>query len=205
MIASIRGTLRSREADTLVIETGGGVGYAVTVPLGVLERIPPASRSLRPNWWCEDGWALYGFDSASERSVFRILLGASGIGPRLALAILSTLGPERAARSIRQRDIATLATVNGIGRKKAEKLVVEIGDRFGDLPGEGPVAPPRPAEEAVQALVRLGYPAPAAEDAIRAALADGHTDTARLVRQGRRRWPRDRDSARERANGGAPR
>jgi Holliday junction DNA helicase RuvA len=170
-----------------MIETGGGVGYAVTVPLGVLERMPPNGEPVTLQTELvvrEDGWALYGFDSASERSVFRILLGASGIGPRLALAILSTLGPERAARSIRQRDIATLATVNGIGRKKAEKLVVEIGDRFSDHPGEGPVAPPRPAEEAVQALVRLGYPAPAAEDAVRAALADGHTDTARLVRQG---------------------
>jgi len=187
MIASIRGTLRAREADTLVIETGGGVGYAVTVPLGVLERMPPNGEPVTLQTELvvrEDGWALYGFDSASERSVFRILLSASGIGPRLALAILSTLGPERAARSIRQRDIATLATVNGIGRKKAEKLVVEIGDRFGDLPGEGPVAPPRPAEEAVQALVRLGYPTPAAEDAVRGALAEGHTDTARLVRQG---------------------
>jgi Holliday junction DNA helicase RuvA len=186
MIASIRGTLRAREGDTLLIETGGGVGYAVTVPLGVLERMPPNGEPVTLHTELvvrEDGWALYGFDSGSERAVFRVLLGASGIGPRLALAILSTLGPERAVRSIRQRDMASLATVNGIGRKKAEKLVVEIGDRFGDLPGDGAAPPARPTEEAVQALVRLGYPALAAEDAIRAALAEGHTDTAKLVRQ----------------------
>jgi len=186
MIASVRGTLRGREGDTLLVETGGGVGYAITVPLGVLERMPPNGEPVTLHTELvvrEDGWSLYGFDSLAERAVFRVLLGASGFGPRLALAILSTLGPDRAVRSIRQRDIASLATVNGIGRKKAERLVVELGDRFEDLPVEGPAQPLRPAEEAVQALVRLGYPAPAAETAIRAAMAEGHTDTSKLVRQ----------------------
>jgi Holliday junction DNA helicase RuvA len=186
MIASVRGTLRAREGDTLLVETGGGVGYAITVPLGVLERMPPNGEAVTLHTELvvrEDGWSLYGFDSQAERAVFRVLLGASGFGPRLALAILSTLGPDRAVRSIRQRDIASLATVNGIGRKKAERLVVELGDRFEDLPAEGPAQPLRPAEEAVQALVRLGYPVPAAETAIRAAMAEGHTDTSKLVRQ----------------------
>jgi len=186
MIASVRGTLRAREGDTLLVETGGGVGYAITVPLGVLERMPPNGEPVTLHTELvvrEEGWSLYGFDSLAERAVFRVLLGASGFGPRLALAILSTLGPDRAVKSIRQRDIASLATVNGIGRKKAERLVVELGDRFEDLPAAGPAQTLRPAEEAVQALVRLGYPVPAAEAAIRAAMAEGHADTSKLVRQ----------------------
>jgi Holliday junction DNA helicase RuvA len=130
----------------------------------------------------EDGWALFGFDSVAERAVFRVLLGAAGVGPRLGLAILSTLGPARAARSIRERDIAALSTVNGIGRKKAEKLIVELADRFESFPADDGAPPARPADEAVQALVRLGYPQVSAEAAIRTALAEGHTDTARLVR-----------------------
>lgn len=186
MIASIRGTLRARDGETLLVETGGGVGYAVTVPLGVLERMPPNGDPVTLYTELvvrEDGWALYGFDGARERAVFRGLLTASGFGPRLALAILSTLGPDRTVRSIRERDIAALATVNGIGRKKAEKLVFELAERFGELPAEGAAAVPRPAEEAVQALVGLGYPLAAAEAAVRSALAEGHTETARLVRQ----------------------
>jgi holliday junction DNA helicase RuvA len=185
MIAFVTGTLRERAGDSVLIETAGGVGYAVTVPLGVLERLPATGSRVSLHTELvirEDSWSLYGFDATSERAIFRQLLGASGFGPKLALALLSTLGPARAVRSITQRDIATLATVPGIGRKKAEKLIVELTDRFGDLPVDLPGAVPRPGEEAVQALVRLGYQAPAAEDAVRATLATGVTDTARLIR-----------------------
>ncbi len=130
----------------------------------------------------EDSWSLYGFDRATERAIFQRLLSATGFGPKLAMALLSTLGPERAVRSIQSRDIAALATVSGIGRKKAEKLVVELGDRFKEFAPDLPSAGPRPGEEAMQALIRLGYGAPAAEEAVRAALADGISDTARLIR-----------------------
>jgi Holliday junction DNA helicase RuvA len=186
MIALVSGTLRERTGDSVLIETSGGVGYAVTVPLGVLERLP--ATGTRVSLYTElvireDSWSLYGFDEVGERAIFRQLLGASGFGPKLALALLSTLGPARAVRSITQRDIATLATVPGIGRKKAEKLIVELTDRFGDIPVDLPAAIPRPGEEAVQALIRLGYPAPAAEEAVRATLGTGVTDTARLIRE----------------------
>ncbi|MEO8635332.1 MAG: Holliday junction branch migration protein RuvA [Gemmatimonadales bacterium] len=186
MIAFVSGTLRERAGDSILIETAGGVGYAVTVPLGVLERLPATGSRVSLHTELvirEDSWSLYGFDATSERTIFRQLLGASGFGPKLALALLSTLGPARAVRSITQRDIATLATVPGIGRKKAEKLIVELTDRFGALPADLTGAVPRPGEEAVQALVRLGYPAAAAEDAVRATLAAGVTDTARLIRE----------------------
>jgi holliday junction DNA helicase RuvA len=187
MIALVSGTLRERTGDTVLVETAGGVGYAVTIPLGVLERLPASGSRVSLHTELvvrEDGWFLYGFDRVAERAVFQRLLTASGFGPKLALALLSTLGPERAVRSIQQRDIAALATVNGIGRKKAEKLVVELGDRFKDTPVDLAPTPPRPAEDAVAALVRLGYPVPAAEEAVREAVGRGAEETAALIRQG---------------------
>lgn len=184
MIAMVSGTVGEREGDTILIETAGGVGYAVTVPLGVLERLPAAGGrvSLYTELVVrEDSWSLFGFDQASERAIFQRLLSASGFGPKLALALLSTLGPGRTVRSIQQRDIAALSTVSGIGRKKAEKLVVELGDRFKDVPVE-PSAAPRPGEEALAALVGLGYPAAVAEDAVRAIMSDGVSETAKVIR-----------------------
>jgi len=186
MIALVTGTLRERDGDTVLVETAGGVGYAVTVPLGVLERLP--GNGNRVSLYTElvvreDGWALFGFDRPGERAIFQRLLSASGFGPKLALALLSTLGPDRAVRSIQQRDIAALSTVSGIGRKKAEKLVVELGDRFKDMPHDLARPEPRPGEEALQALVRLGYPAAVAEDAVRAILGEGIEETAAIIRR----------------------
>jgi Holliday junction DNA helicase RuvA len=185
MIALVSGILRERDGDAVLIETPGGVGYTVTVPIGVLERLP--MNGERVSLYTElvvreDGWALYGFDRLAERAIFERLLSASGFGPKLALALLSTLGPERTVRSIQGRDIAALATVSGIGRKKAEKLVVELGDRFKEAPRDLPAAEPRTGEEAVQALTRLGYAAAQAEEAVRGALTGGATDTPRLIR-----------------------
>jgi Holliday junction DNA helicase RuvA len=178
MIATLTGTLTEREGETVVIETAGGVGYAVAVPLGVFERLPP--RGARCSLFTElvireDSWTLFGFDSAAERTIFQRLLSATGLGPRLALAILSTLGPDRAVRSIRGKDIAALSTVSGIGKKRAEKLVVELSDRFGDLPAAaGTPGPARaPADEAVRALAALGYTTATADEAVRAVLAAG--------------------------------
>jgi len=185
MISLITGTLLQRDGETLLVLTSGGVGYEVTVPLGVLERMPAngSSVSLYTELVVrEDSWSLYGFDRTEDRAIFQRLLGATGFGPRLALALLSTLGPERAVRSIQQRDIAALSTVPGIGRKKAEKLVVELGDRFKDATPGLSAAPPGPAEAAVQALARLGYAPAQAEEAVGAVLGGGALDTARLIR-----------------------
>ena len=187
MIASVAGTLVDREDDSIIVQTDGGVGYEVMVPLGVFERLPPNGGKIRLHTALvvrEDGWFLYGFDHAEERRIFQRLLGASGFGPRLALALLSTLGPERTVRSIKGKDIAALATVSGIGKKKAERLILELSDKFADLDIEPAKTVPRPAEEAVQALTALGYAPAMAEEAIRQVLADGEAgDTAQLVRR----------------------
>jgi Holliday junction DNA helicase RuvA len=192
MIASVTGLLVERDGETLVIQTDGGVGYEVTVPLGTLERLPAAGQRVSLHTELvvrEDGWSLYGFDRRGDRTVFQRLLSASGFGPRLALALISTLGAGRTVRSIRQNDLAALSSVSGIGKKKAERLVLELRDRFEDVePGEGgaaePAAPSPPAEAAVKALVRLGYAPAAAEEAVRDALTGAEDDdTAQLVRR----------------------
>jgi holliday junction DNA helicase RuvA len=187
MIARVSGTIDERDGDTLVVQTEGGVGYAITVPVGVAQRLP--ARGNRVSLFTElvvkeDGWALYGFDTGAERQVFRHLLAASGFGPKLALALLSALGPERTVRSIQGRDLATLSSVSGIGRKKAERLVLELHDRFQDLVIEPKDTRLPVSEEAVRALMGLGYGVAAADDAVRAALADGApSETPQLIRR----------------------
>jgi Holliday junction DNA helicase RuvA len=188
MIASIAGTLVNKEGDTVVVQTDGGVGYEITVPLGVFERLPANGSPVRLHTELvvrEDAWLLFGFDDASERRIFQRLLGASGFGPRLALALLSTLGPDRTVKSIKGKDIAALATVSGIGKKKAERLILELNDKFGDVDVAPSRAVPRPAEEAVKALAALGYAPAVAEDAVRQVLGQGGDDgdTAQLVRR----------------------
>jgi Holliday junction DNA helicase RuvA len=187
MIASLTGVIAERHGETLVVQTEGGVGYAVTVPVGVAVRLP--ARGSRISLFTElvvkeDGWALFGFDSAAERQVFQRLLTASGFGPKLALSLLSALGPERTVRSILGRDLTTLSSVSGIGRKKAERLVLELQDRFSDLVIERASVRATGSEEAVQALMGLGYGVAAADDAVRAALADGApAETPQLIRR----------------------
>ena len=185
MIASLRGTLAVRDPSGIVVETTGGVGYLVEVPLGTFERLPAVGSEVRLLTELvvrEDAWMLFGFDGAVERAVFRRLMGAAGVGARLALAILSTLGAERTVRAVRDKDLAVLASVSGIGRKKAERIVLELGDRMDDLPAAAPVA--SPAADAVRALMALGYPAALAAAAVRAAAdSSGTLETAALVRR----------------------
>ncbi len=187
MIASVSGTLTDRAGDTIVVQTDGGVGYAVTVPAGVAERLPAtgARVSLHTELVVkEDGWALYGFDRPLERLVFQRLLGASGFGPKLALALLSVLGPERTVRSVLARDLAALSSVSGVGKKKAERLVLELQDKFGDVSLESQAPRAAGSDEAVRALMGLGYGPGAADDAVRAALADGASlETSQLIRR----------------------
>ncbi len=186
MIASVTGAIAERHGETLVVQTDGGVGYEVTVPVGVAVRLP--ARGARVSLFTElvvkeDGWALYGFDSSTERQIFHRLLGASGFGPKLALSLLSSLGPERTVRSILARDLAALSSVSGIGRKKAERLVLELQDRFSDVAVEPSGVRAAGSEDAVQALMGLGYGVAAADDAVRAALAEGApTETPQLIR-----------------------
>ena len=187
MIALVSGILRARDGDTVLIETSGGVGYSITLPLGVVERLPTLGSKLQLHTELvvkEDGWALYGFDDPAERSVFQKLLGASGVGPRLALAILSHLGPAKTVRALQGKDVALLSTVSGIGKKKAEKMIIELHDRFSDVQVNAPAAPLAAGDAAVKALLSLGYSQREADSAVRAELQAGTPEeTGALVKR----------------------
>ncbi len=187
MISTVAGVLSDRVGETVVIQTDGGVGYAVTVPVGVLERLPALGHrcSLFIEMVIrEDAWILFGFDRAGDRGIFQRLLGASGFGPKLAMALLSSLGPERTVRAIQGKDFVKLSTVPGIGRKKAERLVLELHDRFTDVVVDAGPRRGSAAEEATHALAALGYAAAAADEAIRAAVAQGpESDASGLIRR----------------------
>ena len=188
MISAVRGTLVSKSGDRVVLETSGGVSYEIAVPLGVLERMPAEGRTVDLRTVLvvrEDGWALYGFDQELERTVFQRLLMASGIGPKLALALVSTLGGPRVAAAVREADLGALCSVPGIGKKTAERVVLELKDRLRDMAaGEPAVSRSVPAEQAVQALMNLGYHANDADRAVRAVLSqNGAGEPAELIRR----------------------
>jgi len=194
VIAGVAGRLASKSGDRVVIETAGGVAYEVVVPLGVMERLPTTGEAVTLVTELvvrEDGWSLFGFLEGAERRFFQRLLGVSGVGPKLAIAVLSALGGPRAARAIKGRDIATLSSVSGIGRKTAERLALELADKVGEFvgesePGAAAAAAGGPAAGALRALEQLGYSTAEADKALRRALAgDGAKvlDAEALVRR----------------------
>src|SRR5205807_2447153 len=184
MIAHVKGRLASKSADRVVVETPGGVGYEVVVPLGVMERLPTAGADITLATELvvrEDGWALYGFLTETERRFFQRLTSVTGVGPKLAIALLSALGAVRGARAMQDKNIALLSSVSGIGRKTAERLALELADKVaefagGDAAGTGgePAAalPGGASETAIRALQRLGYAPAEADRALRQALAE---------------------------------
>ena len=188
MIASLAGRLAAKSGDRVVIETAGGVAYEVVVPLGVMERLPAAGETVTLVTELvvrEDGWALYGFLDDAERRFFQRLTSVSGVGPKIGIALLSALGVERGARALREKNIALLSSVSGIGRKTAERLALELGEKVEDFIEAPPIAVPVGAEAALKALERLGYGVPEADRAIRQALAGNgtETETETLVRR----------------------
>ena len=180
MISHIAGRIVAKELDRLEIMTSGGVGYELLVPLSVFESVGRVGddASLHTHLVVkEDGWQLFGFASLYERRVFQKLLAAKGVGPALALGMLSTLTAERVVRALRDHDIPTLQSVPRVGRKKAEQMILDIADKLDDLGGTTTGATARPegggADDAIRALVSLGYSSIDAERAVAAALDAG--------------------------------
>jgi Holliday junction DNA helicase RuvA len=188
LISRIRGTLLRRDLGVVEIMTAGGVAYEVEIPLGVFERLPKEGGDVELRTYQvvrEDAIELFGFLLESERRLFGRLLSASGVGPKLALSMLSTLPPETLVRAIVHKDIAALRQIPGLGAKKAEKLAVELADRLDDLAVAvaGPRARGKTADDAVGALVALGYSPADAAQAVRAALdADGRVKGVDLIK-----------------------
>jgi Holliday junction DNA helicase RuvA len=178
MIALVSGTLALKEADRVVVRTASGLGYEVFVPTRAFESLPHPGQPVELHTCLvvrEDGQTLFGFTSAEERRVFQRLMTASGVGPRLALAMLSALPSERIVRSIRDRDIAVLVSVPGVGKKTAERLVVELGDKTDDLVAESGERITTVSDTAARALMGLGYTAGEADEAVRRVLAEDAT------------------------------
>ncbi len=183
MIAHLRGTVTGVAPDGAVIEVGG-VGMRVQCTPGTLATLKPGrpaqvATSLVVR---EDSLTLYGFSSEDERNVFELLQTASGVGPRLALAMLAVHAPDALRRAVSTEDLAALTMVPGIGKKGAQRIVLEMKDRLGP-PGDGGDGPARVAQRApswrdqVQSgLVNLGWPARDADQAIAALEEEGAID-----------------------------
>ena len=165
MIGFLRGRLAERRPPHLVVDVGG-VGYELEAPMSTFYSLPGVGAEVQLVTHLvvrEDAHVLFGFATERERSLFRELIKVSGVGPRIALAILSGVTADDFQRCVEAQDIARLVTVPGIGRKTAERLVIEMRDRLKALPGPA-FAPGSPAAagggaqaEAFAALVALGY------------------------------------------------
>ena len=189
MISRIHGTVIYRDTDRVEVETSGGVVYEVEVPLTVLQRLPSVGTRVELRTQqvvSENSVALYGFIDAHERTLFRRLLTASGVGAKLALALLSTYSAPRLAQALVERDLAALTQVSGVGKKTAERISLELADRVKDLAfaPEGASGPSPLLEGAVSALVALGYGFADADALVRKALAEGEgLTTEELIRK----------------------
>ena len=190
MISHIAGTLTSKDIDRVDIMTAGGVGYELQIPLGVFETLPKQGEKLSLHTHLvvkEDGWQLFGFSSVFERRLFQKLLTANGVGPSLAIGLMSALSAQRLVRAIREKDIAVLQGVPRVGRKKAERLILDLADKLDAIGGEEPGTPrvaSGAAEDAMRALVSLGYTNADAEKGVRSALdsGGGGLSAAELIR-----------------------
>ena len=172
MIGSLTGTIAAKHPPRLLLEVGG-VGYELEAPMSTFYSLPAVGETVRLHTHLvvrEDAHQLFGFASEAERSLFRSLLKVTGVGAKVALAILSGISVEGFSRCVLDNDVGALTRVPGIGKKTAERLVVEMRDRVGSgaavAAGEVPLAPgatQTPRDEAFSALVALGYkPAEAA-------------------------------------------
>ena len=178
MIAQVRGRLLRKEPQEAVVDVGG-VGYRVTIPLSTFYRIgePGAEVTLLTYTHVrEDTLALFGFLTVAEQALFERLIAVSGVGPKLAVAILSGIEAPDLVAALRSSDVARLTRIPGVGKKTAERLVLELKDKVQGLAateGPAPGLAASPKEDLVSALVHLGYSRPEAERGVDRALKDG--------------------------------
>ena len=169
MIAHLRGRLIAKHPNQAIVEAGG-VGYDVNISVPTFSELPALGAEVAFHVHTqvrEDSIALFGFLRPAEKQLFERLISVSGIGPKLAITILSGMAADEMVGAIRGNDVARLTRIPGIGKKTAERMVLELRDKLQDF-GAAPVAAPAsPIEEDVlSALVNLGYQRPAAERAL---------------------------------------
>ena len=188
MIGSLRGRIASKAPPQLTVEVSG-VGYEVEAPMSTFFHLPAVGAEVHLLTHLvvrEDAHILYGFATEDERRLFRALIKVSGVGPKIALALLSGVSVADFNQSVQAQDISSLTRVPGIGRKTAERLIVEMRDRLvapqlsSGAPGEG--AATSPANEAYDALIALGY-RPAEATRLLKAAGPGTHSTEELIRR----------------------
>ena len=166
MIALLTGQLVQRAPDQIIVDVGG-VGYQLHIPLSTFYRLPEAGQVCLQVFTNvkEDAITLYGFSTAAEKNLFSLLISVSGVGPKLGITILSHIAPNELALALSQGDISRLTAIPGIGKKSAERLVLELQDKSGAYAISAAIAPPSVAagttethhQDALSALVNLGY------------------------------------------------
>ena len=185
MIGRLRGEIVAKRPPHLLVDVNG-VGYELEAPMSTFYDLPAVGAAVLLHTHLvvrEDAHVLYGFARETERALFRSLLRVSGVGPKMALAILSGMNADEFARCVQRDDTAALSRLPGIGKKTAERLIIEMRDRLARLDDEAFAVAARPhatgagapsaLEDAVSALIALGYKAPEASRMVRAVSAEG--------------------------------
>ncbi len=183
MIGHLRGILLEKHPNEVIVEAQG-VGYQVVIPVSTYTSLPEAGGEIRLRIHThvrEDAIALFGFLTVEEKALFEKLIGVSGIGPKLGITVLSGLAVADLVQAIRSGDVVQLTKVPGVGKKTAERMVVELRDKLDAIGAARPASAPVPAaparsaveDDVLSALINLGCPKPAAETAIQKARAAG--------------------------------
>jgi len=197
VIAQISGTLAQKVPGEIVVDVVG-VGYQVFIPLNVFYRLPeigaPVSLQIHTHVR-DDALQLFGFQDLAEKQIFLLLISVSGIGPKLAVNILSGIPAEELARALKVGDQARLVAIPGVGRKLAERLIVELKDKLATLSTAGVESPKAEIgshvmQDAVSALVNLGYKGPEAEKMVREVLRSGDRSLENVLKNTLRRLSR---------------
>jgi Holliday junction DNA helicase RuvA len=184
MIGRITGTLLGIEHQTALVDVGG-VGYEIECPISTLCELPPVGQTvtlLTHFVVREDAQLLYGFLTHDDRESFRILIKISGVGPKLAIGVLSGLSGDELAAAVERDDVATLTRLPGVGKKTAERLLVELRGRMTSTGRTQSSNADSPVEEAVLGLIALGYKEAEARKAINALPKDPEATLESLIR-----------------------
>jgi holliday junction DNA helicase RuvA len=175
MISFLEGEVVEKAGARVVVDVGG-VGYDVLVPTSTLASLPPVGRRARVHTRMvvrDDAMLLYGFGSPDERELFDLLTGVTGVGPKVALAFLSSLTPDALRRSVVAGDVGALTVVPGVGKKVAQRVVLDLRDRMGANGGEGELILGGPLADVREALLALGLTPQEASGAMGNLEADG--------------------------------
>jgi len=182
MIAYLKGILLKKTTDTLIIDKGG-IGYEVIVPLSTFYALPEEDEEVNLHIYThvrEDAFILFGFKTALEKKIFRLLISVSGIGPKLAVNILSGIGPDVLLEAIAVGDVARLQSIPGVGKKTAERIALELKDKAQKIGSDLMLPPSRITtlkdrtvlNDALSALLNLGYSSKAANRAVDKAISN---------------------------------